>query len=175
MRHISFDQHPLVQTFRQLAQNLQNDPDIYYHFLLPPEYDLREETPNSFDYLFVERKDNLDLFHQLYDSSISFKRKSNFLIPFSGINHSTQIEILQSTSCATTSGISFDLHEIETNPFSPSPIPPLCGEIKSTFSCPEKSIEFLKMRVRSTKLPDVMNKLAKQSYGFNLLLRILII
>lgn len=165
MRHKTFDQHPLVQSFRLEAQNLPNNADAYYHFLLPPEYDLREENPKYFQYLFVEYKNQIDILFQYNNPSISFEKRSNFLIPLTGINHNIRIEILQSTSCTTTTGISFDMHEIETNPFVPSPIPPLCAEIKATFTNPEKSIEFLKTRVRSHKLPDIMNRLSQESYA----------
>ncbi|KAH0785727.1 hypothetical protein GPJ56_010289 [Histomonas meleagridis] len=110
-------------------------------------------------YLFYEEASNINILKQYGGGKYVLKQENKTLIPVEGFDHQISFEILQTTSCTTPSGFTFELTEVAANPFIPSPIPPLCYEIKEGFEKPENAFEFLETRIRSPKLPSVLQEL----------------
>jgi len=159
MKLIELDSHPLMESFRLNASELVAVPGEIYHLLLPPEYNLLGGIDNPLEYLFVENQKNLNIFVQYTNHSAVLKCEENFLIPSGGFDHNQQIEILQTTPCTTSNGFSFDMHEIGSNPFLPSPIPPLCYEIDDGYQNPQSALKFLKTRIRSEKIRPLIDEI----------------
>ena len=159
MKLVELDSHPLIEKFRKEAGNIMNEPNMLYHLLLPPEYNIPQDNCEAIFYLFVEDTNNLDVWVQYGEGTYQLRFEDNFLIPIAGFDHNIPCEMLQTTPCTTTSGFSFDMHEIMSNPFVPSPTPPICNDIKEGFDHPQNALNFLKIQIRSSEIPQTIAEL----------------
>ncbi|OHT11184.1 hypothetical protein TRFO_01110 [Tritrichomonas foetus] len=159
MKLVELDSHPLIEKFRKEASNILNEPNMLYHLLLPPEYNIPQDLCDAILYLFVESTTNLNTWIQYGEGTYQFSCENDQLIPIAGFDHEIPCAILQTTPCTTTNGFSFDMHEVVINPFMPSPVPPLCNEIKDGFDNPKDALNYLKTRIRSSGLPQAISSL----------------
>lgn len=168
MKLLELDAHPLIEAFRLTASEFKNAPNKNYHLLLPPEYNIPGDMMNPLLYLFYENEEEQGIFIQYGEGTYQLKIQEEFLFPLKGFDHDMPCEILQTTPCTTTNGFSFDMHEITMNPFIPSPIPPLCNEIKEGFNNPSNAINFLKYRIRAPDLPAALSALENTAMKTNI-------
>ncbi|EAY11360.1 hypothetical protein TVAG_379420 [Trichomonas vaginalis G3] len=157
MKLLELDCHPLMEAFRKRAADMQPEESVLYHLLLPPEYNIPADMMNPLLYLFLEKTSEPGVLTQYDNQNCVLKVQNSHLIPVSGFDHNEKFQILQTTPCTTSAGFGFDMHELGSNPFMPSPIPPLCSEIESGYKNPEKALEFLRVRIRSDKLKPLLD------------------
>lgn len=159
MKLLELDKHPIIEAFRQLPNDFGNDETHAYHLLLPPEYNIDLDHTDVLMFFFVEDVREPNIFTNYLHNDIRATREGSILIL-----QGNQTEILQTTPCTTTAGFSFDMHEIDCNPFQPSPIPPLCNEIKVVVQHPDQCLQFITQRVRSQIVPALVQETQKYSY-----------
>ena len=159
MKLSELDAHPLMEAFRQKAPEVVAEENAMYHLLLPPEYNIPADMLNPLLYLFFERQNEQGVFIQYNNEICKLKCENDKLTPISGFDHNETVLILQTTPCTTANGFAFDMHEIGSNPFMPSPIPPLCDEIENGYQKPSKAIDFLRSRIRSEKIGPLLDEI----------------
>lgn len=162
MKLVELDSHPIIDKFRKEAGEFINDPEYIYHLLLPPEYNIDTEH-KAVKYLFLQKATEPEIWIGYEEGQSKLFCRGNKLTPCSGFDQDFEIEILQTTPCTTTNGFSFDMNEIDSNPFMPSPTPPMCNDIQIAFENPNGSVAFLETETHSNEIKQILAALSKYS------------
>ena len=163
MKLIELDSHLIIEGFRKEANSLVNHPGEVYHLIVPPEYNIPPDFSEPLQYLFAESASEQGILRQYGEGKYVLEMRDGKLFPREGFDHSESCRLLQATPCTTTNGFSFEMHETASNPFMPSPEPPLCDEIQRAFDNPATALEFLRSQIRTNDLKPELENLEKKS------------
>ena len=163
MRLIELESHPIIEGFRKEAPALSNTPNEAYHLLVPPEYNISvDDYSQPLLYLFVENASSPGILRQ-YCGTHVLEMRDGRLFPKEGFDHEESCRLLQATPCTTTNGFAFEMHEIASNPFMPSPEPPLCEEIQAAYDNPKRAFDFLYKQIRAKELVPLLDEIREKS------------